>query len=117
MERRRGKATTVPARRGGAAAAGTGGFSSSLGRAGVSPRGTLLPLPPREEALLAQSMSLGSASAAAAVDGCVAAKVYLRERLDSIFPERRWLRCVGLPPSKGLWHSGGLCSLSASGGV
>lgn len=31
MAKREGKSTTVPARRGGAAAAGTGGFTSSLG--------------------------------------------------------------------------------------
>lgn len=39
MERREGEATTVPARRGGAAAAGTRGFSSSLGLGwSVAPR-------------------------------------------------------------------------------
>ena len=53
-------------------------------------------------------MSLGSASAAATVDGYVAAKVYLRELLDSILLERRWPSCVGLTPSPALADMGGL---------
>ena len=53
-------------------------------------------------------MSLGSASAAATVDGYVAAEVYLRELLDSILLERRWPRSVELTPSPALAGMGGL---------
>lgn len=116
MGRRRGKAAALPARKGGAAAAGTVGFSSSLSRGwGVVSRnaaavGGSFPI--------SVAFRWGPASAAEAVDGCVAAKVYLRERLDSIFRERRWPRCVRLPPSRAPWHSGGLSRcLSASSGV
>lgn len=58
MGRRRGEATTVPARRGWAAAVGTGASPPPWVWTGVSLRG-MPPSPPREEALLAQSHVAG----------------------------------------------------------